>query len=93
MSVTVMDVFRDLGIEPDKKVSWSVGAAARDIYEARVGDLPPKRLRRKTSGAGSHCFATYPEWMRGDIERLIRAHQTQKTKQPAFDFETMGGGR
>jgi len=86
MTITVMDVFRDLGIEPDNRVSWAVGAAVRDLYEAREGALPPKHLRRKTGGAGSHCFACYPESMRVDIERVIRTHQTQKAKQPAFDF-------
>jgi len=84
MSLTVMDVFRDLGLEPEPAVSWAVGGAVRRLYEAETGGLPPKELRQKTNGHGSHCFAAYPESWRSRIEGVIKQHQTQAARQGAL---------
>lgn len=81
MSITVMDVFRELQIEPEPSVSWSVGAAVRRLYESETGSLPPKELRPKTSGGGSHCFAAYPDSWRPRIVAAIQSHQTQTARQ------------
>jgi hypothetical protein len=79
--ITVVDVCRDLQIEPEPRLTWPVGNAVRNLYESRYGELPEKALRTKTSGAGSHCFATYPEHMRGDIERIIRLYDGEAQRQ------------
>ena len=79
--ITIIDVCRDLDVEPYNEMTWSVGNIVRDYYEARYGALPEKDLRTKTSGGGSHCFAVYPEHMRATIERVILAHQTERARQ------------
>jgi hypothetical protein len=79
--LTVIDVMRDLGLEPTPEVTWPVGAIVRDLYEQRYGCLPEKKLRPKTSGEGTHCFAVYPTSMRPEIEKVIRAHQTEAARQ------------
>ena len=79
--ITVVDVCRDLKIEPVPALTWAVGNAVRDLYEARYGILPEKDLRTKTSGTGTHCFAIYPESWRGEIERIIREHDWERQRQ------------
>jgi hypothetical protein len=74
-------IFRELGVEPEPHATWAVGAAAREKYRERFGQLPPKELRPKTNGGGSHCFATYPESMRAEIEALVRAVAAQAARQ------------
>jgi hypothetical protein len=53
---------------PDKHVAWSLGSLIRETWLKERGDLPRKQLDTKTCGAGSHCFAIYPEdfWPRMD---------------------------
>lgn len=72
MSFTVIDILRAWGIEPEARVTWALGAAARDAFAARYGELPAKALRTKTAGKGSHCFAVYPAHDRAFIEGVIR---------------------
>jgi hypothetical protein len=79
--LTVVDVCRDLRIEPTPSLTWAVGAVVRDIYEQRYGCLPEKDLRNKTNGPGTHCFAIYPESMRAEIAAVIRHHQTEAQRQ------------
>lgn len=79
--ITVMDVFRDMRLDPSPHLAWTVGAAVRRLYEARHGELPPKALRTKSSGAGSHCFAVYPESWRAEIERVISEHNPATSPQ------------
>lgn len=79
--LTVVDVCRQLRIEPTPKLTWAVGTAMRDLYEQRYGCLPEKDLRAKTNGPGTHCFAIYPHSMRDDIVRIIRYHQTEAQRQ------------
>lgn len=69
--ITVIDVFKAKGLEPEPKLTWAVGAAVRDRFVDRYGRLPAKELRAKASGRGSHCFAVYPEAFRGVIEDAI----------------------
>ena len=57
---TVVDLIRALGYEVENELSWAAGNRLRDAWIANTGDLPEKRLRQKTSGRGSHCFAIYP---------------------------------
>jgi hypothetical protein len=42
---------------------------------------PPKALRPKTSGSGSHCFAVYPPEMVPLIERIIGEHKAAAARQ------------
>jgi hypothetical protein len=86
VGITVISVFRELGIEPVPAVTWSVGARVRDLYEQRFGREPPKDLRPKTAGGGSHCFAIYPASWRNEIAEIIRQHKTEQDRQTRFDF-------
>lgn len=69
--ITVIDVFRSLGLKPRKEETWAVGAAVRDRYQEITGSLPVKDNRPKTNGQGSHCFALYPESFVPIIEQVI----------------------
>lgn len=82
--ISVMDVFRELKVEPEPKLAWAVGGAVRRIWEERHGSLPEKQLRRKTSGGGSHCFAVYPDSMRAEIVGVIRSHETEAERQTSL---------
>lgn len=79
--ITIVQVCRDLGVEPTPELTWSVGMRVRDLYERRYGALPEKDLRPKTNARGSHCFAVYPEHMRPDIARVIKAHAWERRRQ------------
>ncbi len=75
---TVIDLMRDLGFEPEAPLSWEIGAAVRDAYAARFGELPAKGLRPKTHGrGGSHCFATYPDGFREEAAGIVAARATE----------------
>jgi hypothetical protein len=77
-----------MGLEPDKYVMWAVGAAARDEYKSRYGQLPPKELRPKThEDRGSHCFAIYPEEMRSFIEDAFRSIKAEEARQQSFTWD------
>lgn len=79
--ITVIDVFRDMGLEPTKDQSWSVGAVIREQWLAEKGELPTKRLRRKTAGTGSHCIAVYPLSWKSRIQQAIKAAGAAKASQ------------
>lgn len=79
--ITVMDVFRSMGIDPDPRDSWSVGAKMASAYAAEHGRQPPKDNRKKTSGAGTHCFALYPAEWAPRIEDAIRAICSEERQQ------------
>jgi hypothetical protein len=71
--ITVPQVVREMGIEPDNQLCWSIGNEMRDLFQMRNnGALPTKELRDKTNEGGSHCFAIYPESYRPDIEKRVR---------------------
>lgn len=79
--ITIIDVMHAMGIEPTNDLTWSVGNQVRDLYESRYSALPEKDLRTKTNGTGSHCFAVYPETMRADIVKIIKAQHTERQRQ------------
>jgi hypothetical protein len=79
--ITIIDVMRELKIEPVPELTRSVGATVREMYERRFGVPPEKDLRTKTCGAGSHCFAVYPAHLRPDITSIIPMHQTESQRQ------------
>jgi hypothetical protein len=79
--ITVPGVCRDMRIEPNKDMMWSVGQIVVKEYLRRYGALPPKDLRRKTYTEGVHCFAIYPEHMRKYIESVFEAHMAEAARQ------------
>jgi hypothetical protein len=79
--VTVPEVMKALGLEPEPHVSWSIGARVREEYVATMKAPPPKALRPKTSGSGSHCFAVYPPEMVPLIERIVGEHKAAAARQ------------
>ena len=80
--ITVPEVMRDLGLQWRNEDAWTIGAAVRERYrELHGGKYPEKKLRPKTSGCGSHCFAVYPLSFRKEIERIISMHETAKSAQ------------
>ena len=81
---TVPDVARELRIEPVPAVMWAVGAAAREVYRATYGELPPKDNARKTNGPGSHCFAHYPPHFRDKVREIFGSVQTEASRQLAL---------
>jgi hypothetical protein len=88
MSITIIQVFRSLGIDPSSDVSWSVGNRVAALYRAEFGADPPKELRQKTAGSGSHCFAVYPAGWRRQIAEIIRAVCADEARQaPLFGSE------
>jgi len=84
--ITVIDVCRAMKIEPTPDLTWSVGPIVRTHYEGLYGAPPPKVLRQKTGGGGSHCFAIYPPEMRRVIESEIRKRQVEAERQASFDW-------
>lgn len=86
--ITVVDVFKAMGLSPTVQMTWAVGAAVRDRYQERFGHLPEKVLRTKTSGSGSHCFAVYPPSWRPVIVECISRVNAARAAQPDL-FEAM----
>jgi hypothetical protein len=72
--ITITQVARSMGVELDNATAWSIGAGMADKYVREFGEQPPKELRPKTSGGGSHCFAVYPPTWESHIRRSIQAH-------------------
>lgn len=58
---TVIDLAQHLKIETSNEAMWELGALVRDRWFSECGKLPNKDLRKKKNGAGSHCYAVYPE--------------------------------
>ena len=86
---TVIEVLRILGVEPEAPTTWAVGAAVRDRFRETEGDLPVKRLTRKTSGAhGSHWLAWYPESFRpaamAEAARVLATATAVQRRQPGL---------
>lgn len=70
--ITVIQVFRGMGVEPTPDQSWSVGNRVANMYRIESGGWPPKDNRPKTGGGGSHCFALYPESWHNRIADVVR---------------------
>jgi len=72
----------ELGFEPEKSATWSAGGQLRHAYMSETGNLPPKDNRKKTSGAGTHCFAIYPDHWRKRAREIVRRTARTLSKQP-----------
>lgn len=79
--ISITQVARTMGIELDNATAWSIGAGMADAYFREFGEQPPKELRPKTSGGGSHCFAVYPPTWEERIRKAIQAHADFAKKQ------------
>ena len=69
---SVVDRVRALKYEPDARLDWGAGDAARKEYEVATGELPRLSSRQKVNGSGSHKVATYPDWFVPRIDRIIQ---------------------
>ncbi len=79
---TLREALDQLGYNSgDKHTNWSLGAALREEYRRVHGRLPDKQLDNKQAGAGSHCFARYPDSFRDSAEQLIHAHMDFQARQ------------
>jgi len=85
---TVIDVIRQLGFEPERKLSWACGDATRNRYIEDYGYPPQKLLRKKTNGLGTHCFAVYPHAFlpvaKDVVSRLCEEFQAIASQQLSF---------
>lgn len=80
--ITIIDVCREMGIEPDKTFTWPVGFTMQNLYYAKFKEQPPKENAPKTNGKGGvHCFAHYPPEWRERIEKEINIYQVERSKQ------------
>lgn len=74
--ITVIDVIREWGIEPTRRMTVTVGTVVREQWrDKNNGELPLKALRPKTNGKGSHCIAVYPDEWRTIILDAIANYQ------------------
>ena len=70
---SMRDRIAELGMDyPDKRTAWSLGSMIREVWLKEHGLLPRKQLDTKTCGAGSHCFAVYPEKFWPQMDKIIR---------------------
>ena len=74
-------VARAMNVDLQPREAWSVGSMIASMYQTRVGHLPTKALRPKTTGAGSHCFAIYPPSWENEIRAAIEAHVENRSDQ------------
>jgi hypothetical protein len=83
--ITVIQVFRALGVEPSPDQSWSVGSRVATAYQRVMNEEPPKELRQKTSGSGSHCLAVYPSsWFDAIATEVLAVKAADDSQQDLF---------
>jgi len=82
--ITVIDCFRERGVETEKEKTWSVGVKAQHRYRQTYGCEPPKDLRTKTCGVGVHCFAIYPLEFKPTIMQLIEESAAEEARQSSL---------
>jgi hypothetical protein len=83
MTITVSEVFKSLGIDPDPRTAWAVGQRIQAMFRDRNGRQPPKENRPKTRGPGTHCMAIYSGHWRRRIESVIREEAAAELKRAA----------
>jgi hypothetical protein len=85
-TVTIHEVCDELGVDPTNEQSWSLGSRMAKLHQDVEWCLPPKALRPKRSGKGSHCFAIYPASWRAAIAKAVRDMKLEEGRQGGFDF-------
>jgi hypothetical protein len=79
--IYVTGVCKDMGVEPNPQMMWSVGQMMQRKYMQMYGVPPPKDNRPKTYEEGVHCMAIYPEHFRPYIEKAIMAYGFERARQ------------
>lgn len=80
--ITVIDVMREMGVEPTDKLDWAVGLTMAKWYIQLTGFDPPKHNAPKTFKPDEvHAFAHYPECFRKRIQDFIRMHKFELERQ------------
>lgn len=69
--ITVIQVFRAMGVPTDPEHTWAVGQRVERLWLAEVGLRPVTNLHPKTNGGGSHQIADYPRTWIPRIEKII----------------------
>ena len=76
MRITVPQRIAALGFEQNTDrgnlLAWTAGARVREAWEREYKEPPPKSMRTKTAGTGSHFFATYPPEWAERIDTIVR---------------------
>ena len=86
--ITIIQVAKSIGVELDNSTAWSIGSEMASAYAEQYGHQPPKELRPKTSGDGTHCFAIYPaSWESKIIEAIKTRKVIADSQQRLFDNE------
>jgi hypothetical protein len=85
--VTIIEVARSMGIELSRDTAWALGAMMARRWADTFGEQPEKRLRPKTSGGGSHCFAVYPDSWVEPIKAAIKDTQLSAANQLSLFHE------
>lgn len=84
--ITIIQVAQSIGVNLDKATAWSIGSEMASVYVNEFGQQPPKELRPKTSGGGTHCFAVYPASWKARIVKAIRSRELiAKSQKNLFD--------
>jgi hypothetical protein len=79
--ITVIDVIRDMSVEPSPQLCWPVGNRTRERWMDLYGHPPLKELRCKTYDGGTHCFAVYPDSFRSEIALIVASEQAEQARQ------------
>ena len=89
--ITIIQVAKSIGVELDNATAWSIGSEMASAYANEFGEQPPKELRPKTSGGGTHCFAVYPTSWKSKIISAINLRQIiTKSQRNLFDENERG---
>jgi hypothetical protein len=90
--ITIIDVIRDMGLEPNDTMDWAVGLRfAKWFYEFTGGMEPEKWNRNGTKDSRRvHCFAHYPECFRHKMESMVREYKFEQSRQTRFAFMDNG---
>lgn len=81
MTITVIQVFKALDVLPQRTKTWPIGSHVAALYREEFGHEPPKELRPKTKGGGTHCFAVYPDNWFTRIADAIREFERKNGPQ------------
>lgn len=82
-TITVVQVIRDMGYKPHKKLTWPVGqAVARRWRKEEKQDTKPGRTpKTNEDAAGNHQHCHYPLDWRAKIEEEVHRHLNGDPRQ------------
>lgn len=83
--ITIIEVLRELRIEPDKSLTWALGTAVAAEWRKRTGTQPPIVRQPKTdpnaSHPAKHAICTYPDDFKPVILEKLSRFQTDAQRQ------------